>query len=187
MPNYSALAICHLYNQILCTGVFPSGLKVSRITPLLKPGKVATDSSSYRPISNLNSVEKVIEELLKDDMEEFLEHNNIIPDNHHGGRRYHSTVTAKTVLDKEINKLRDSNKSIAITTTDLTAAFDTCDSILLTTMMEHIGIRGLELDILTTYLTNRTAYVEIQGFFSTLRAMPNCLVIQGSKIHARFN
>ena len=63
----------------------------------------------------------------------------------------------KAVLDKEINTLRDKNKSVAITTTDLTAAFDTCNSIILTTMMEHIGIRGIELEILTTYLTNRNA------------------------------
>merc|ERR1711954_300565 len=91
VPNYSAISICHLYNQILRTGIFPSGLKVSRITPLLKPGKVSTDCMSYRPISNLNSVEKVIEELMKDDIETFLEENNIIPENHHGGRRHHST------------------------------------------------------------------------------------------------
>ena len=182
MPHYSAIAICHLFNNIIRTGIFPSGLKTSRITPLLKPGKVATDSLSYRPISNLNSVEKVIEELLKEDLEEFLENNKIIPENNHGARKGHSTVTAKAVLDKEINDLRDKNKSVAITTTDLTAAFDTCDSLLLTNMMEHIGIRGTELETLTNYLMNRTAYIEIQGFFSTLRKMPNCSVIQGSKM-----
>merc|ERR1711954_278490 len=182
VPNYSAISICHLFSNIIRMGIFPSGLKTSRITPLLKPGKVATDSLSYRPISNLNSVEKVIEELLKEDLEEFLENNKIIPENNHGARKGHSTVTAKAVLDKEINDLRDKSKSAAITTTDLTAAFDTCDSLLLTNMMEHIGIRGTELETLTNYLMNRTAYIEIQGFFSTLRKMPNCSVIQGSKM-----
>ena len=137
---------------------------------------------SYRPLNNLCTIQKIIEEYFITHLEPFLTKNKIIHENHHGGRRHHSTVTAKTVLDKEINKLRDKKKSIAITTTDLTAAFDTCDTILLTTMMEHIGIREIELEILTTYLTNQRAYVELQGFFATLRIMPNCSVIQGSKM-----
>ena len=56
----------------------------------------------------------------------------------------HSTVTVKAVIDKEINRLRDAKKSVAVTTTDLSAAFDTCDSFLLLMMLEHVGIRNLD-------------------------------------------
>ena len=38
---------------------------------------------------------------------------------------------------------------------------------------------------MTTYLTDRTAYVEVQGFYSTIRTMPNCSVIQGSKLSSK--
>ena len=58
MPHFTALAVCHLYNNILRTGKFPDGLKTARLMPILKLGKVATDPMGYRPISNLNSIEK---------------------------------------------------------------------------------------------------------------------------------
>ena len=67
-------------------------------------------------------------------------------------------------------------------TTNLSAAFVTCDSFLLLNMLEHIGFRNLELEVMTTYLTKRKAFVEVQGFFSKIVAMPDCLVVQGSKL-----
>ena len=105
MPHYTATAICHLYTHIIRTGKFPDSLKIARITPILKPGKGRSEKSSYRPISNLNSIEKVIEQLIKEDLESFLDKNDVIPKEHHGGRPYHSTVTAKAIIDLEINKL----------------------------------------------------------------------------------
>ena len=120
--------------------------------------------------------------MIKEDLESFLDKNDVIPKEHHGGRPYHSTVTAKAIIDLEINKLRDKNKSVAITTTDLSAAFDTCDAFLLLMMLEHVGIKNTELEIFTTYLTGQKAYVEVQGFASRLIDMPDCLVVQGSKL-----
>ena len=83
-------------------------------------------------------------------METFFEAHNVIPMQHHGGRKLYSTVTAKSTIDREINRMRDTKKSVAILTTDLSAAFDTCDSFLLLQMLEHVGIRGLELQLITT-------------------------------------
>merc|ERR1711954_397740 len=94
----------------------------------------------------------------------------------------HSTVTAKSVLDREVNRMRDMKKSIAIVSTDLSAAFDTCNSFILLTMLENVGVRKTELELFTTYLTGRRAYVEVQGFCSKLKLMPDCSVIQGSKL-----
>ena len=85
MPHYSAVAICHLYNHILRTGKFPDVFKIARLTPILKPRKTRSDPSGYRPIANINSVEKVVEQLIKDDLEELLDANDIIPAQHHSG------------------------------------------------------------------------------------------------------
>ena len=49
-------------------------------------------------------------------------------------------------------------------------------------MLEHVGIQNLELEIFTTYLTNRKAYVDVQGFTSRLIDMPDCSGVQGSKL-----
>ena len=84
MPHFTALAVCHLYNNIVRTGIFPESLKTARLTPILKPGNTGTDPLGYRPISILNGIEKIIEQLMKDDIEKFLEEQKIILEEHHG-------------------------------------------------------------------------------------------------------
>ena len=87
------------------------------LTPILKPGKQNTSPDGYRPISNLNTIKKVIEQLMREDIDEFLAEHKIIPEHHHGARANHSTVTAKMVIGEEVNNMRDNQKSIAITAT----------------------------------------------------------------------
>ena len=58
--------ITHLVNAIINTEIYPSNLKLSRITPILKPDKPADSIESYRPINNLSVIDKIIEQYLKD-------------------------------------------------------------------------------------------------------------------------
>ena len=51
--------------MIIFTETYPTILKVSRITPILKPDKQSEIIDSYRPINNLSAVEKIVEEFLK--------------------------------------------------------------------------------------------------------------------------
>merc|ERR1712081_99448 len=92
------------------------------------------------------------------------------------------TITAKAAIDNNVTKFRDKQLATGILTTDLSVAYDTCDSFLLLTKLEHIGVRGKEQELMRTYLTERQAYVEIQGFHSHLTPQPNCSVIQGSRL-----
>ena len=48
--------------------------------------------------------------------------------------------------------------------------------------LEHLGIREKEHNLLLTYLTDREAYTEVQGFHSKIKTQPNCSVIQGGKL-----
>ena len=100
IPSFAAHSICHLFNSIIRTGIYPEDLKVSKILPILKPGKDSLDKSSYRPISNLNVTDKIMEEIMKKQLIEHLENNNIIKDEHHGGRRNFSTISAKAMIEE---------------------------------------------------------------------------------------
>ena len=86
------------------------------------------------------------------------------------------------VMDTNINKFQDQKLTTAVLTTDLSAAYDTVDSMILSNKLEHLGIRGREQELFRTYLTDKWAYVEIQGFQSKLLKQPDCSVIQGSKL-----
>ena len=113
--------------------------------PISKPGKEMSMIDSFRPINNLVITEKIVEEWIKVNLIEFLENNNIMSKNHHGGRAAHSTVTAKTQIDQKLHKNYENDKITAVLATDLSAAFDTVDHKILLKKSEHYGIRGGEL------------------------------------------
>jgi hypothetical protein len=52
--------LTHIFNKILCTGIFPERLKFSEVKPLFKKGST-TELSNYRPILLLTTTSKIIE------------------------------------------------------------------------------------------------------------------------------
>ena len=176
--------ITHLINSIIYTEIYPTILKVSRISPILKPDKPNEIIDSYRPINNLSAVEKIVEEFIKEQINEFVNDNEIILPDHHGSRKDYSTMTAISCLNhKLINNYNDGLIS-AVIQTDLSAAFDTVDHETLLKKLEHYGIVGKTNNILNSFLSGRYQYVSIDGFKSEVIQSLPCSVIQGSKLSA---
>ena len=57
--------ITYLINQIIDTGIYPKNFKLSRISPIVKPDKPSDDIDSFRPINNLITLEKIVEQNIK--------------------------------------------------------------------------------------------------------------------------
>ena len=68
------------------------------------------------------------EEHIKINLTKYIEDNDIIIESHHGGRKFHSTLTAKAIIDHESESNLQDDKITAIVNTDLSAAYDTVDS-----------------------------------------------------------
>ena len=85
--------ITHLINSIIFTENYPTVLKVSRISPILKPDKESEMIESYRPINNLSAVEKIVEEFLKEQLNDFIDQNEIILPDHYGSRKDYPMIT----------------------------------------------------------------------------------------------
>ena len=130
-PQVSARIICHLYNQIIRTNIYPEILKTSKIIPIHKQGKTKTDINSYRPICILPTVDKIIETILRNQLEDHFESNNLIPKEHHGGRKSHSTLTAMASIDMNHKAMKEKKNTVGIMTTDLSSAYDLVDHNLL--------------------------------------------------------
>lgn len=72
-----------LFRRSLDEGIFPSILKFSSITPILKSGN-ATNVSNYRPISILSHLSKLFEKIVLNCIKRSV--NNIVIDEQHGFR-----------------------------------------------------------------------------------------------------
>merc|ERR1711873_185076 len=139
---------------------------------------------SYRPINNLSAVEKIVEEFLKEQLNEFMDQNQIILPDHHGSRKDYRTMTAISCLNhKLLNNYNDGLIS-AVIQTDLSVAFDTVDHETLLKKMEHYGIVGTTNNLLKSFLSNRYQYVTIDGIQSDVVQSLPCSIIQGSKLSA---
>merc|ERR1712243_133998 len=115
--------ITHLIKQIIIERKFPSIFKTDRITPKLKNGNPIYDIASYRPLNNLCTIEKIIEEYIITHLEPFLTTNKIIHDNHHGGRKGHSTTTALTQILTTSQTAKENQQITGCLITDMSKAF----------------------------------------------------------------
>ena len=69
-----------LYNWSLEHGSVPSSFKCAYITPLLKKADLdSADVKSYRPISNLSVVSKLLERLVSSQLVKYLKDNDLLP------------------------------------------------------------------------------------------------------------
>lgn len=74
------------YNLLLSTGNIPSDMKISSVTPLHKKGP-KNYIKNYRPIGNVPALSKVLEKLINNKIQPFIEHSKVIPNFQHGFRR----------------------------------------------------------------------------------------------------
>ena len=74
------------------------------------------------------------------------------------------------------------NNVTATIQTDMSSAFDTVDHDILISKLEHYGIRGQELFLMSSFLSSQSQFVEIDGIRSDILPSIDCSVIQGSKL-----
>ena len=87
--------LCQLFNWSLEHGVVLSTFKSAYITPLLKKADLdPADARSYRPISNLSVISKLLERLVCKQLVEYLGDNDLLPHLQSAYRAHHSTKTA---------------------------------------------------------------------------------------------
>ena len=120
--------LCQLFNWSLEHGVVPSSFKSAYITPLLKKADInAADVKSYRPISNLSVVSKLLERIVAKQLVSYLRENNLLPDLQSAYRAFHSTETAVLKVLSDMLLALDSGNLAMLTLLDLSAAFDSVD------------------------------------------------------------
>ena len=84
-----------------------------------------------------------------------------------GFRPKHCTSDLMIYLMEKINEIINQDKFSMVLFFDLAKAFDTLDHTILFRKLERYGIRGPPLDLIKSYLTNRSQKVVINNIFSS--------------------
>ena len=114
-------------------------------------------------------------------LKSFIKKFSILYNSQYGFRNNFSTALALTELVEEITNTNDLGKCQISLFIDLSKAFDTINHQILLTKLDNYGIRGIALDWLKSYLTNRSQFVDINGKYSK-KANITCGIPQGSII-----
>ena len=158
-----------LFHKVYEKKEIPEQWKVSKVIPLHKKGK-KEDINNYRPISNLCSITKVFERLILLRLEEIEKENGIDLTGYeqHGFKKKRSTVTAGLTLQSIIARGMDKDCYVAMSSLDLSAAFDLVNLNLLIKRLRIMGIPNDLIQLLEIWLRQRSFYVEANGQNSTI-------------------
>ena len=162
ISTYIVKPLTYIFNQSFLTGIIPSQLKIALITPIFK-AKNKEKFSNYRPISVLPCFSKILERLMYNRMEKYLNKVKILFHSQYGFRKNHSTNLATMELVTKILQSIDNNEYTIGVFLDLAKAFDTVNHQILLGKLEHYGIRGVALDWFKDYLTTRKQIVKYKS------------------------
>ena len=137
--------LSNIINKSMQLGIFPDKLKIAKIIPLHKGGKI-DEINNYRPISILSSLSKIFEKVINKRFIDFLKKYNVISDYQFGFREGMSTTLALADICDQFQNALDNNEITCGIFIDLAKAFDTVNHSKLLKKMIHCGIRGNDLN-----------------------------------------
>ena len=158
--------ICHLFNLSLKSGFIPQEFKISRVIPLFKAGK-RDDFGNYRPISIIPALSKLFEIVLNEQIRSYFNCFELFTSAQFGFRKgSNPTMAVAKFIDKIFKSQQDISLGVFI---DVRKAFDTVDHRILLRKLQFYGFDGIELNLMTNYLSNRFQYTDIDGVCSGLK------------------
>lgn len=159
-----ASPIAHLVNRSLSSGIVPTAFKEAIVIPIFKgKGKTVSDPASYRPVAILPAMSKVLESVVKKDLEDHLAKVNALPETQYGFRPGKSASAALAMAHGSWLLGAHDKKVIGILAFDLSAAFDTVDKTQLLPKLRAMGINNSELSWFENYLTSGRQCVDWNG------------------------
>nr|XP_054601584.1 uncharacterized protein LOC129164699 [Nothobranchius furzeri] len=140
-------SVLSIINASLVSGQVPAYFKNAVIHPLLKKQSLDPSlHSSFRPISKLPFISKILEKVVAKQLTAALDEQNIYDSFQSGFRRAHSTETALLRVSNDLLTHSDAGDGSVLVLLDLTAAFDTVDHhLLLERLRDWVGISGSAL------------------------------------------
>ena len=133
--------LTNLFNLSVNSGRFPAHWKVAVVIPILKDGKDPSLPNSYRPVSLLPALGKLLETVMARFLQSKAEDMNLLPKHQAGFRRFRSTCDPIFRLINDISLAITDKKRLAAVLVDFKAAFDSVwHAGLLVKLADHLPI-----------------------------------------------
>ena len=171
LPESILKELLDIFNQSFTIGEVPENWKTGLTIPLLKPGKPPELTASYRPVTLLSCIGKLIERIMNSRLEYIVEKNSLLNDAQTGFRKERGTYDCLIGLEHDIRDSLGSQKTCLALFIDLKNAFDKIWPLGLIYKLAKYGIKGKLLKWLKDYLTKRTMYVDVNGTLSDRREL----------------
>lgn len=161
LPNKGTKVLTIIINACLKQCYFPQQFKESKVIPIKNPNKPSDFPYSYRPISLLSSISKILEKVLKQKLTDFIEANNIVPPQQFGFRREHNTIHPLIRIKNLVKTNFNHQKSTGMVLLDVKAAFDSVWHDGLIYKMLNLNFPAQLVKIIQSFLSSRTFKVHV--------------------------
>ena len=155
--------ICKHFNCCIDKGEFPNDLKHADIVPIYKKNNKCK-KENYRPVSVLSNLSKIYEKLMYNQLYEYFD--NIVFPSQCGFRKVYSAQHCLVVMIEKFKEAIDRGYEFGALLTDLSKAFDCINHPLLIAKLYKYGVSPLSINLIFSYLNNRTHRTKINNCFS---------------------
>lgn len=179
-----------IINKSLESGTFPSKIKTSKVIPILKNSE-KEQAKNYRPVAVQSAFSKIFEIIFLNRLSTFIKDNHIFTNKQFGFRKNLSTIDAIFELLVNLHDNFDTLGESLCIFYDMTKAFDLISHKKLIRKLESIGIDGMPLQWIATYLLDRRQVVNVRHrsfdglvrhYHSSMSSIVNTGVPQGSNL-----
>lgn len=181
LPLSALIYILHIYNKIWNCGRLPKTWKQSLVVPILKPGNDKFKLNSYRPISLLNTMCKLLEKIIDIRLRWFLEKINYLIPQQNGFRKHRSTYNSLQDIQDNIQKSFKNKQVLGLVALDIAKAYDTTWRPGILEKLRNILCNGRMFNFIKDFLSDRSFQVKIHNYLSPSFSQQNG-VPQGSTI-----
>ena len=155
-----------LWRASLDSGVVPENLKQSYVIPIFKKGSRSAPQN-YRPISLVSHLSKIFEKVVVKVLTSYLNDVNLFNESQHGFRSGRSCLSQLIEHHQQVLSILESQGNAEVVYLDFATAFDKVDYGILLHKLKSMGICGLLLKWLHSFLTDRSQSVNVEGFLSS--------------------
>lgn len=168
LPHKAVKFLQLLFNAVIRLKYIPSIWKVAEIIMIPKPGKPPNDVKSYRPISLLPIISKVLESIIQKRIQLYIDRFKVIPNHQFGFRKSHATIDQIHRITDVIEKAFERKEICSTVFLDVAQAFDKVwhQGLLykLNRFLPHSYVK-----LLSSYLSDRVFRVREENDYSSLR------------------